>query len=460
MAKTLFYNVHLVDSEIDTQGALLIENDVISAVYTGNYSTHEKAMLLEKEIADETEYKDCKGLTLMPSFIDMHVHFRYPGQSEKEDLASGLNAAVAGGFGTLLLMPNTNPVVSSSQMAHSIEAEAAAYNMCDVIQTVSITKDFSGTDISHLENLDRVPVITEDGRDVPTTDVLLAAMEIAASKGMIVDCHCEDMSLNALARDLRKKALNLIDEDSLEDEEHEENLAKIDAYFEEANQILALSENTATFRNIEVARETGAAIHIAHCSTKEAIEAVRRAKDSGQKITCEITPHHFALESDTSEMLRYIVNPPIRLHEDQVALQKAIKDGVCDVISTDHAPHTALDKKKGSPGFPGLETSFAVSYTSLVKSGLISLNRLSQLMSANPSHILGLDNFEANNLLPPRGKLRKHYLANLVILDTSEEWKVDSSKFKTKGKVCPFEGKELTGRVKETWYFGKCVYQD
>jgi dihydroorotase len=263
-----------------------------------------------------------------------------------------------------------------------------------------------------------------------------------------------------MARDLRKKALNLIDEDFLNDEQHEENLAKIDAYFEQANEVLALSENTATFRNIEVARETGCTLHIAHCSTKESIEAVRNAKLKGQKITCEITPHHFALESDTSDMLRYIVNPPIRLHEDVTALQKAIKDGVCDVISTDHAPHTARDKKNGSPGFPGLETSFAVSYTTLVKSSLISLNKLSALMSANPAHILGLDNFEANNLVPPRGKLRKHYLANFVLVDTSEEWKVDSSKFKTKGKVCPFENKVLTGRVKETWYFGKCVYQD
>jgi dihydroorotase len=459
MAKTLLYNVKLVDSEIDTTGALLIENDVISALYTGNFNTLEKAMMLEKEIADEIEYRNCNGLTLMPSFIDMHVHFRYPGQTEKEDLASGLNAAVAGGFGTVVLMPNTNPVVSSDKLAHSIETEAASYNMCDVIQSVSITKDFSGTDISHLEELDRVSVITEDGRDVPTTEVLFRAMETAASRGMIVDCHCEDMSLNATARDLRKKALDLIKVDSSDDEEHDENLAKIDAYFEQANEVLSLSENAATLRNIEVAREAGCRLHIAHCSTKISIEAVRRAKESGQKITCEITPHHFGLETDSSEMLRYIVNPPIRQHEDMLALQEAIRDGVCDVISTDHAPHTALDKKNGSPGFPGLETSFAVSYTTLVKSGLITLNRLSELMSANPSYILGLDNFEANNLVPPRGKLRKHYLANLVLVDLQEDWKVDSSKFKTKGKVCPFENKTLTGRVKETWYCGKCVYQ-
>ncbi|NLM01009.1 MAG: dihydroorotase [Treponema sp.] len=456
--KTLFYNARLVDSEIDTNGALLIDDDVIVSVYTGNFSTEQKAKVLQKDIADELAFIDCEGKTLMPSFIDMHVHFRYPGQTEKEDLESGLNAAVAGGFGTLVLMPNTKPVVSSSELAHSIEEEAESYGKASIIQTVSITKNFSGTDTSHLDNLDRIPIVTEDGFDVPTANVMLEAMEKCASSGIIVNCHCEDMTLTPLAKKCRNAALSLIEKYDETREDAKIVAAQIDAYLEEANMILSLSEDIATLRNIEIAYATNCPVHISHVSTKNSIEAIRRAKQNGMNITCEITPHHFSLDCDKPNMLRYLVNPPIRTKKDRAALLKALTDGTCDVISTDHAPHTLADKVAGAPGFPGLETSFAVAHTELVQTGFLPLTKLSELMSAKPAQILGLDNFSANDLTPPRGKLRKHFLANLVLVDLHETWIVDSTKFKTKGKVCPFEGKQLFGKVCSTYYMGKKVY--
>lgn len=456
--KTLFYNARIVDCDIDTSGAILIDGDIIESVFTGNYNTEEKAKTLQQKIADEIEFYDCKGNTLMPSFVDMHVHFRYPGQTQKEDLESGLNAAVAGGYGTVVLMPNTNPVVSSSELAHSIEEEASKYEKATVIQTVSITKDFSGTDLSHLDSLDRIAMITEDGRDVPTSNIMLEAMEKCGASGMIMGCHCEDASLTIPAKKCRSNALDLISKDDEQDENHQLYTAQIEANLEQANMLLALAEDVATERNIQLAKAANCKIHIDHVSTKNSIEYIRQAKQEGQNITCEITPHHFGLDVSNPKMLRYLVNPPIRSKKDRAALLKAIADGTCDVISTDHAPHTLEDKLAGAPGFSGLETSFAVSHTELVLSGFIPLSRLSALMAANPSHILGLDNFEANDLTPPRGKFRKHFLANLVLVDLNQKWTVDSSLFKTKGKICPFEGKTLFGKVLATWYMGKQVF--
>lgn len=459
MAKTLIYNVRLVDAEIDTSGAILLDDDLIESVFTGSFTTETKAMPLIHDIADEVNLIDGDRKTLMPSFIDMHVHFRYPGQTEKEDLESGLNAAVNGGYGTLVLMPNTKPIVSTSDLAHSIEADAAAFGKATVIQTVSITKDFSGTDISHLENLERIPMITEDGQDVASAATMLEAMETCASRGIIVACHCEDSTLSVQAKKCRTEALNLIQKDSEDSPTHETDSEQINAYLEEANMLLALAEDMATERNILLAQATGCHVHIDHVSTKNSIDAIRRAKeDKNTNITCEITPHHFALDSEKPKMLRYLVNPPLRSKKDRAALLKALADGTADVISTDHAPHTAADKIAGAPGFPGLETAFPIAHTELVASGFITLSRLSELMAANPAHILGLDSPVANDLTPPRGKLRKNWLANLVLVDTETNWKIDSSLFKTKGKVCPFEGKNVQGRVLETWYMGTKVF--
>lgn len=466
MSNIIFYNANLVDSSINCQGALLVLDEKIFSVLQGDFSTQEKAMCLESLFPNDTniELVDCNAKTLMPSFIDMHVHFRYPGQTEKEDLQSGLNAAVAGGFGTVVLMPNTKPIISTDEMAHSIEKEASSYALADVIQTVSITKDFEGKDTSHIDNLEKIPVITEDGHDVSSSLVLYDAMCKCAVKGIIVDCHCEDDSFTETAKKFRQKALALINEpnDNKTTDEIELKNLQIEASFQEANKYLALAEDVATIRNIQLAKDAGCHLHVSHVSTANCIRAIKEAKEdeaystNGFSITCEVTPHHFGLSSDDNENLSYIVNPPIRSEIDRQALLNAFSDNTVDVISTDHAPHTYQDKKNGAPGFPGLETAFSVASTELLQTGIISINKLSELMSANPAKILELDNIDSSE--NARGKLLPQMLANLVLVDLNEQWTVDSSLFKTKGSMSPFEGHELTGKVISTWYKGIKVY--
>lgn len=481
--KRIFYNAHLIDENLDCDGAILVQDGKIFAVIQGNFSDADSARSLasvfganEEDCSNsscdgckfscELDFVNCNGNVLMPSFVDMHVHARYPGQTQKEDLSSLLNAAVAGGFGTVVLMPNTNPIVSSDNLAHSIESEANAQNKATVIQSVSLTKDFDGKTTSHLDDLSGIPLWSEDGHDVQNSLIMLEAMSKACVKGAIVACHCEDESFNAESRSLRKLALEQYDaagEKFCESGESCENgescdLAKMQAetYMEDANELLALAEDGATERNIHLAQVAGCKIHLCHVSTANSLAAVQRAwnekSDFSKKVTCEVTPHHFGLDvTENRANLKYIVNPPIRSASDRASLIKELCNESNDniVISTDHAPHTMQDKLNGAPGFPGLETSFAVANTVLVLQNGATLRRISKLMSANPSRILNL---------PDEGSLKVGKNANLVLVDTKQEWTVDSSKFYTKGKMCPFEGMELTGKVLGTWFRGSKVF--
>ena len=217
--------------------------------------------------------------------------------------------------------------------------------------------------------------------------------------------------------------------------------------FDEAEKLLALAEDTATERNLRIAHTVGCNIHIAHVSTSESIDAVRRAKKAMPGfVTCEVTPHHLALTKTRNEF----VNPPLRSEDDRQALLEAIKDGTVDVISTDHAPHTESDKQNGACGFSGLETAFAVCCTNLVKTKLITINKLSELMSANPAKRLGLN----------CGALAAGKKADFVLADFNKDWKVDSSKFFSKGKYSPFNGEILTGKITATFHNGKKVFAE
>lgn len=469
----MIYNAHLVDEALDTPGAVLVVGDKIRAVYIGYFTNQKTLANIAEATLAEDGYKDCqikfhdaRGLTLMPAFIDMHTHLRYPGQTEKEDLQSGLSAAVAGGYGTVVAMPNTKPVVSDTELALSIEAEAEKLGLANLIQSVSITKNFEGTDTSHLENLPRekIPLITEDGKDVTVPAVMLAAMQTARERGLVVSCHCEDASLSELAKPMREEALKLLKKHHINSwgafSEEEEKLQKenpkvieqIEDALLNANKVLATAEDIATLRNIELAKLAHCHIHIAHVSTAIAIDAVRRAKKDTEhfKITCEVTPHHFGLAGDDGRMLRALVNPPIHSNKDRLALVEAIRNGTVDVISTDHAPHTAADKAAGSPGFVGLETSFAVCNSVLVESEQITLQKLSQLLSANAAKILQLN----------KGVIKAGFDADLTIVDSTEKWQVKSENFKSKGRATPFDGATLLGKVKETFVNGRLVYSE
>lgn len=476
----LIYNARLLDENIDGPGAALVIEGKIRAVFEGYFTSTEtvskmaEVVLKEDGLDAKIELYDAHGLTLTPAFIDMHVHMRYPGQTAKEDLNSGLHAAAAGGYGTIVAMPNTNPVVSSVETAMKIEREAAGFGLTHLFQVISLTKDFDGKSTEHLNFIDPkyVPVISEDGRDVLDSGIMLEAMRKAAAKNVIVSCHSEDMTLTQKAKDLRQKALDIMKENGisasdysqLDPEKYEDVISEIDEYLSEAHSILELSEDTATKRNLDIACKANCRVHIAHVSTyssmaaivqlkKEIAENIYRYYNPDEnlrlKVTCEVTPHHIGLEGTYEPEIRALVNPPLRHHEDRLFLIKCIEDGYVDVISTDHAPHTAEDKANGAPGFTGLETAFAVCNDVLVKKNGISSRRLSQLMSANPARILGLN----------KGLLKAGYDADLTLVDPDEKWIVDSSKFYSKGKATPFNGKELEGKVKGLFIDGRLVFE-
>ncbi len=447
MNKNLFliYNANLVDANITIKnGAILLDDSSIAGFPSKD--------AVKKLLEDETVAKfDAQGRTLMPGFIDMHAHFRDPGLTHKEDIETGSLAAAAGGFTTLVLMPNTSPVVSSQEAAVINNSKATAFGYTKVIQSVSITKDFDGKTISHLESLDSatVPLITEDGKEVTDSSVMFDAMKIAAEKNIIVSCHCEDPSLAAKARPYRMNALRILEKgiESLSEEE----IRSAENYLTEANKFLAAAEDSCTYRNIELAAKAGAHVHICHVSTRESIELVRRARAKGYDVTCEVTPHHIGLSGEKSPGIFNIVNPPLRTEDDRLAVIEALKDGTADAIATDHAPHTAEDKKNGSPGFSGLETAFAVCNTILCKKNSFTLNDLSRKMSLAPAQILGLKK---------TGLLKEGYAANLVLVDENKTWTVCGEEFASKGKFTPLEGKELTGQVEATFFNGKIVFQN
>lgn len=354
-----------------------------------------------------TQVIDAKGLTLLPAFIDMHAHFREPGMTHKEDIATGSASAAKGGYTFVNLMANTNPICSSLEQANWVQQKAKEIGLIDVNQVLSITQNFDGKTLTHLENeIMPIPIISEDGRGVMSNDSMAKAMKLASEKNIIVQSHAEDMEISKY--DYR------------------------------------LAENLETARNILLAGYYKTKLHMSHVSTKESMEYIIAAKNKGIQVTSEVAPHHIWFWD-----LDYKVNPPIRKKDDVVFLIHAMKHGDVDIIATDHAPHTQIDKEKGAPGISGLETAFAVCYTVLVKENNLSLNRLCDMMSLNPAKLLGLN----------KGLIAVGYDGDVVLVDTNKTTIVDSSTFLSKGKNTPFNGVKLSGEVILTIKAGKITYQ-
>lgn len=390
----LIKNARIVDYAYDFIGDIYVKDGIITEIGKGLNKT--------------CEVIDAEGAVLMPAFIDLHSHFRDPGLTYKEDIETGSKAAVKGGYTAVNLMANTKPVCSDMKTVNYVLNKAREVGLIDVHQTVSITKDLEGKDISHLENIDcSVKCISDDGKGVYDSKIMLEAMEVAEKKQLVVMAHTEDEKISPISQ--------------------------------------RLSENLMTARDIALAKYTGCHLHLCHVSTKEAMDEVVRAKIAGYKITCEITPHHIAL----TDKVDYKVNPPLRTIEDVRYIVNSIKAGYVDAIGTDHAPHTAEDKKNGACGISGIETAFSVCYTSLVKNNTITLNKLSELMSKNPGEILKLN----------KGKIEIGYEGDFVILDLKEKYTVNSKNFESKGKNTPFDGMELYGTVLKTIKGGKVVYE-
>lgn len=487
MKMLLIYNARLVDRDTDEPGAVLCDGSKIAAVFKGDFSDEKRALEVAKAFCSAgwtagctsdcpsgagIETFDASSLILTPAFIDTHVHLRDPGLTQKEDLQSGLTACASGGYGTVVAMPNTSPVMSSPELAEQTMERGNALGLTKMFQTVSITRNFEGEDISHLDNLSRekIPFITEDGHDVLSGATMLRGMKKASENRQVVSCHCEDCTLALEAKPHRQKALALMKEHGLSawgggdtSNVPENALYQIDSELTEANSILALAEDVATERNIRLAKKASCHVHICHISTAESIEAVRRAKNemvSSSKVqdysslmdildsfsvTAEVTPHHIALSGAEEPLIRALVNPPLRTESDRKSVIKALREGVIDCIATDHAPHTAEDKAVGAPGFTGIEAAYGVCHSVLVKEEGFSESELSALMSANPARILKLN----------KGLLKAGFDADLTLCSPEEKWTVRPELFKSKGKATPFEGQELTGKVKGIILRGK-----
>ncbi|MDY3207899.1 dihydroorotase [Clostridium baratii] len=394
----LIKNVNVVDSSQNFIGDVYIENGKIK----------ELGISINK---NDVEVVDAKGLTLMPAFVDTHAHFRDPGLTYKEDLETGSRAALRGGYTGVCLMGNTSPTCSTKEVLDYVKNKEESLKLIDIHQCVTITKNFDGKTLSHLEefkNDKRVKAISDDGVGVSDSRVMMDAMKIAKENDWVIMSHAESHEFSDI--DMR------------------------------------LAENMMTWRDITLAKVTGAKLHMAHVSTKEAMKYIIDGRCSGVNVTCEVTPHHIALTNDKNN---YRVNPPIREKSDVDFLLKAISHGDVECIGTDHAPHTKEDKEKGSPGMVGLETAFPICYTKLVKEGVITINKLSEMMSRNPAKILKMN----------KGNISIGLDGDVVLLDLNKEITINSDEFYSKGKNTPFEGMKYYGEVVMTIKGGQVLYK-
>lgn len=395
---------------------LLIKNanviDAMQNFYGDIYIEEGKIKEIGKELKiDNVDKIDAKGLTLMPAFIDTHAHFREPGLTYKEDIKTGSKAALRGGYTGVCLMANTSPICSSKEVLDTVRNRSKEISLIDIHQCVSVTKNFDGRTVEHLDELKgdkEIKAISDDGVGVMDSFIMYEAMKKAKENNWIIMSHAED-----------------------------HKFSKTD---------MRMAENMMTLRDIALAKESKARLHMAHVSTKEAINYIKEAKDDGVNLTCEVTPHHIAL---TTKINNYRVNPPIREQEDVDAILKAIKLGVVDCIGTDHAPHTEEDKKKGSPGMVGLETAFSICYTTLVRNNIIGINKLSEIMSKNPAKILGMN----------KGIISIGLDGDLVLVNLNKKVKINSNEFHSKGRNTPFDGMELYGEVEMTIKGGRILYK-
>ncbi len=392
-----------------------------------------------KRIAKNVTYNadktiDGNGLTALPAFVDMHTHLREPGFERKEDIESGSRAAVRGGYASVCCMPNTNPVIDNKCIVSYVVNRAKEVDLARVYPIASITKGMKGEELTNFGSVKAfgAVAVSDDGMPVTSSNTMRLAIEYAKPFGLPVISHCEDFS---------------IADGGVVNEGYHATVAGLKG-------ISRVAEEAMVAREILIAESLDSSVHVAHISTTNSVNLVRDAKKRGAKVTAETCPHYIALTDE--EILSYDtdtkVNPPLREERDRKNIIEGIKDGTIDAIATDHAPHHADDKNVeynyAANGISGIETAFSVAYTYLVRSGEITLKRLSELMTDNPANIMNI----------PYGELKVGGLADITLVDLDEKYTVDSSEFFSKGKNTPFEGKELYGRVKTTVVNGEIKY--
>lgn len=400
----LFKNVRIVDAENDTVGDVLVKDGVIAEV--GNVS----------ETADRVIEGNGK-LVVMPSLFDMHVHFRDPGFTHKEDVLTGCAAALAGGVSGVVCMPNTKPPIDSKETVDYIVNKAEPTGV-SVYPAGCVTKGMLGRELYDHSSIG-VRIISDDGRPVENAELLRQAMIESNKNGILIASHCED--------------LNIINGGIVNDGEVSAELG--------LKGMNRASEDSITAREIAVAMSADARIHICHVSTVGSLDFIREAKARGVKVTCETCPHYFMYTDEKIRSLDadYRMNPPLRSEADRAAVEKAVLDGTIDCIVTDHAPHAAEEKAdfyKAPNGVVGLETSLAAMLTHFYHTGKLSLSRISEMMAEKPRKLLGL----------PVTKVEKGAKADLILVDTEKEWVVEPEKLHSKSHNTVFKGEKFKGQ--------------
>ncbi len=423
--KTLIKNGRVIDPATNTDKVMniLVEDDKIADRFEGD------------KAVEADEVIDANGMYVMPGFIDLHVHLREPGFEHKEDIESGSKAAAKGGFTSVCCMPNTKPATDSKEVVSYIVNKAKEVAPINVLVVGAVTKGQAGSELADIEGMKEAGIvaISEDGKSVMNANLYREGMKEAARLGLPVLAHCEDITMvdggvinaGAKASELGFRGIT--------------------------NAV----EDVIVARDILIAKETGARLHLCHCSTEDSVKMLAKAKEEGIPVTGEVCPHHFTLcEEDIKEDdSNYKMNPPIRGRADLEALIKGIGDDVFDAIATDHAPHHADEKAKGiekAPfGIVGSETALALTMTELVDKGVITPYQMAAKMSYNPAKILGID----------KGSLEVSKVADIVIVDPDAEYEIDVNDFVSKGKNTPFNGYKVKGRVVRTICGGKTVYK-
>lgn len=384
-----------------------------------------------EEAADEVI--DAAGKWVVPGLIDLHVHFRAPGFEHKEDIASGARAAAKGGFTTVCCMPNTSPVIDNECVVEYIHAMASRANGVNVLPIGAVTKGQQGESLADIGKMKEhgICALSEDGKTVMDSGLMKKAMSYAKPFDLVMMSHTEDHSLTGGAMNAGENA----------------QLFGIKGIPREAEEIIVA-------RDILLAKYTGCKLHLCHISTAGSLDIIRFAKAQGVNVTAETAPHYFTLDDsilgdyDTNKKM----SPPLRTKDDVLAIKRALQDGTLDCIATDHAPHHADEKnvpfEKAPFGIVGLETSFSLSYTYLVKTGLLSPLELIEKMSSKPAEIIGID----------KGDLSVGKVADITLIDPNATYTITKDTFAGKSKNSPFIGMDVQGEVVQTIVAGKVVY--
>jgi dihydroorotase len=413
--KILIKNARCVDerSKMDDVFDILIEDGIIREIKKGITAKAEHTI-------------DAAGLYVLPGLIDVHVHFREPGYEHKETIATGIDAAINGGFTACVTMPNTKPCCDSSSVVEFILHEAHKKNFT-IFPCGTLTKGREGKELSEMADLKNAGVVavSDDGGGIANSMLMRRVMEYASMVGLPVLLHEEDEALS-------KNTVM-----------HEGPVSTRLGL----KGMPSLSEYGMIMRDIELARITGARVHFQHISCKESVALIKAAKQDGLNVTCEVTPHHLALidEALSSYDTIFKMNPPLRAREDRDALRRGVADGVIDMIATDHAPHHNVEKENDITQAPfgciGVETALGVVLTELLHTKMITLNQIVVLMNIRPARLVGCDG---------HGAIKVGNEANLVLVDVNKEWVVNPEAFRSKARNCPFSGMTLKGKAVKT----------